>query len=214
MFDTIRIAKTVHKALKRRLNEFQTQEYNEIEDLSDRINERLGLKKTPVARAAWILGTMIESRIISPEELTEFGKELIEKEMVPKKPVRKITAKKPKAKVKAKKTISEFDKASALVKSIEKDINAQTKKVVAARKKAAASRAKVAKRATKASEAAVKKAVKDLRSDVTKLDKLTAKGTVGKAELRAAKLLAQVKGLEEKAMARVVPRQHHVDQLA
>jgi len=191
------------------------------------------LKKTPVARAAWILGTMIESRIISPEELTEFGKELIiedgvispeeltefgkeliEKEMVPKKPVRKITAKKPKAKVKAKKTISEFDKASALVKSIEKDINAQTKKVVAARKKAAASRAKVAKRATKASEAAVKKAVKDLRSDVTKLDKLTAKGTVGKAELRAAKLLAQVKGLEEKAMARVVPRQHHVDQLA
>ena len=38
---------------------------------------------------------------------------------------------------------------------------------------------------------------------VNKLDKLVANGAIGKAELRAAKLVSQVKSLEEKAMARV-----------
>lgn len=52
-----------------------------------------------------------------------------------KKPVRKTAAKKSKPKAKAKKTASVFDKAAALVKSVEKEINVQTKKVAAARKK-------------------------------------------------------------------------------
>lgn len=45
--------------------------------------------------------------------------------------------------------------------------------------------------------------MQDVRTNVNKLDNLVAKGAIGKAEFRAAKLVAQVKTLEEKALARV-----------
>ena len=64
-------------------------------------------------------------------------------------------------------------------------------------------RQRVAKNTTKTSQAALKKATQEVKTNLTKLNKLITRGTAGKAQLRAAKLLDQLKTAEAKALAQV-----------